>query len=138
MAEELVTNSILNSVKPKLNIEKSETAFDEDQLIDYINSVFFDLCQIRVGPSRPFMITGQNETWDDFFGERTDLQPVKTYVAMKVRRMFDPPSSSAALQTLVEQIKEMEWRLNVYVDPTEEELEALGFGNDDGSSDDDA
>ena len=84
------------------------------------------------------MITGQNETWDDFFGERTDLQPVKTYVAMKVRRMFDPPSSSAALQTLVEQIKEMEWRLNVYVDPTEEELEALGFGNDDDSSDDDA
>lgn len=125
MAEELVTNSILNSVKPKLNIDKSETAFD-DQLIDYINSVFFDLCQIRVGPSKPFMITGQNETWDDFFGERTDLQPVKTYVAMKVRRMFDPPSSSAALQTLVEQIKEMEWRLNVYVDPTEEELAAIG------------
>lgn len=125
------TTSILNSVKPKLNIDKSETAFDENQLIDYINSVFFDLCQIRVGPHTPFMITGATETWGDFFGERTDLQPVKTYVAMKVRRMFDPPQSSAALQTLVEQIKEMEWRLNVYVDPTEEELEALGLHSDD-------
>ena len=125
------TTSILNSVKLKLNIDPSETAFDENQLIDYINSVFFDLCQIRVGPHTPFMITGPNETWGDFFGERTDLQPVKTYVAMKVRRMFDPPQSSAALQSLVEQIKEMEWRLNVYVDPTEEELEALGLHDPD-------
>lgn len=119
--------SILNSVKPKLGIEITETAFDEDQLIDYINSVFFDLCQIRVGPETPFVITGPDETWEEFFDGRTDLMPVKTYVAMKVRRMFDPPQSSAALQSLVEQIKEMEWRLNVYVDPTEEELETLGI-----------
>lgn len=131
MTDAIPQDSILNSVKPKLNIEKTETAFDEDQLIDYINSVFFDLCQLRVGPSTPFMITGANETWNDFFNGRTDLQPVKTYVAMKVRRMFDPPSSSAALQSLVEQIKEMEWRLNVYVDPTEEELEALGINSGD-------
>lgn len=122
--------SILNSVKPKLNIDVSETAFDEDQLIDYINSVFFDLCQLRVGPKIPYMITSADNTWEEFFQGRTDLQPVKTYVAMKVRRMFDPPSSSAALQSLVEQIKEMEWRLNVYVDPTEEELAALGFNDD--------
>lgn len=120
-------DSILNSVKPKLNIEKSETAFDEDQLIDYINSVFFDLCQIRVGPSTPYMITGPDNTWDEFFGDRTDLQPVRTYIAMKVRLMFDPPQSSAAIQVLKDQIKEMEWRLNVYVDPTEDELEALGL-----------
>lgn len=130
MADDLANTSILNSVKPKLNIEKTETAFDDDQLIDYINSVFFDLCQIRVGPETPYMITGADNTWDEFFQGRTDLQPVKTYVAMKVRRMFDPPSSSAALQSLVEQIKEMEWRLNVYVDPTAEELEALGYRDD--------
>ena len=131
MADSIPQDSILNSIKPKLNIEKTETAFDEDQLIDYINSVFFYLCQIRVGPSIPFMITGPNETWDDFFGGRTDLQPVKTYVAMRVRSIFDPPSSSAALQQLNDNIKEMEWRLNVYVDPTEEELEALGFYDSD-------
>lgn len=126
----LDNTSILDSVKPKLNIEKAETVFDEDQLIDYINAVFFQLCQLRVGPDQPFMITGSEETWGDFWGDRTDLQPVKTYVAMKVRLMFDPPQSSAAIQSLNDQIKEWEWRLNVYVDPTEEELEALGLYND--------
>jgi hypothetical protein len=111
-------DSILNSVKPKVNIEKEETAFDDDQLIDYINVVFFDLCQLGVGPDVPYRITSADNTWDEFLEGRTDLEPVKTYVAKKVLKMFDPPQSSAALQSLEDVIREMEWRLMFYASST--------------------
>jgi len=38
---------------------------------------------------------------------------VKTYVYLRVRFIFDPPTTSYLLEAMKEQIKEFEWRLNV-------------------------
>ena len=45
------------------------------------------------------------------------LEALRTYVYMRVRLMFDPPSSSFVLTSFENQYKELEWRLNVMVDP---------------------
>ena len=45
--------------------------------------------------------------------EYRGLNDVKTYMYMKVRLLFDPPTSSAAIASMEKLISEFEWRLNV-------------------------
>ena len=109
--------SILTSIKKLLGIAEEYEHFDND-IIMHINSVFMILTQLGVGPSKGFMITDSSASWDDFLPEdREKLQAVKTYMYMKVRLMFDPPTSSAVMESMNRTISELEWRLNVAVDP---------------------
>lgn len=105
-------DSILTSVKKVLGIEEGYTHFDAD-IILHINSVFMILNQLGVGPSQTFMIESDSETWTDFLGARTDLVGVKTYMYLKVRMLFDPPTLSAVIGAMESQISEYEWRMTV-------------------------
>lgn len=105
-------DSILNSIKKLLGITEEYTHFDND-LIMHINSVFMTLSQLGVGPSEGFVITGSYETWNDFVEEDQRLDAVKSYIYLKVRLLFDPPTSSAVLDAINRQISEFEWRLNI-------------------------
>lgn len=109
--------SILTSIKKLLGIAEEYEHFDND-IIMHINSVFMILTQLGVGPSKGFMITDSSASWDDFLPEGGEkLQAVKTYMYMKVRLMFDPPTSSAVMESMNRMINELEWRLNAVVDP---------------------
>lgn len=108
--------NILESIKKLIGPSAQYTIFDND-LIMHINTVFFTLCQLGV-TEEPFVISGTDETWDEFHAD-TDLEAVKTYVYLKCRMFFDPPTNSALISAINEQIKELEWRLNVAVDPKE-------------------
>lgn len=103
--------SILISIKKLLGIAEDYDHFDPD-LIMHINTVFMILHQMGVGPKEaPFMIEDEGAIWDDFIKDTKDLQPVKTYIALKVKLVFDPPTSSSHLQAINDTIKELEWRL---------------------------
>lgn len=108
-------DSILISIKKLLGITEEYTHFDQDIII-HINSVFFTLNQLGVGPTKPFTIKGGTEIWDDFIVEEDSLEAVKSYVYLKVRMFFDPPSSSVLMESINRQINEFEWRLNVAVE----------------------
>ena len=109
--------SILTSIKKLLGIAEEYEHFDND-IIMHINSVFMILTQLGVGPSKGFVITDSSASWNDFLPEGGEkLQAVKTYMYMKVRLMFDPPTSSAVMESMNRMINELEWRLNVVVDP---------------------
>lgn len=111
------TESILTSIKKLLGIEKDYTHFDADIII-HINSVLSVLSQIGVGPSGGYSITGADETWDQFIQtDANSFAMVKSYVYLKVRLLFDPPLSSAAVDSINKQIAEYEWRLFVVADP---------------------
>lgn len=105
-------SSILDSVKKSLNLAADYTAFDED-IIMHINSVFSTLNQLGVGPVEGFMIEDKDATWDAFLGSDPRLNHVKTYVYLRVRLLFDPPTTGFTTEAMKEQIKELEWRLNV-------------------------
>ena len=104
--------SILNETKKLLGIEPEYTHFDQDIQIS-INSALMSLNQLGVGPKTGFIITGPTETWSSILGDRKDLEQVKTYVYLKTRLSFDPPSSSFTLSAYERQIQELEWRINV-------------------------
>lgn len=109
--------SILTSIKKLLGIDESYSHFDPD-LVMHINSVFSILTQMGVGPSDGFSITGKEETWSDFLQDNpARMQLAKSYMNLKVKLLFDPPLSSAALDAINRQISEFEWRLFVAADP---------------------
>ena len=114
--ETALSDSILESVKKDLGASEWDDAFD-DTLIRDINSVFMILFQLGVGPSVPYTITGSDETWADFSSENNLIEAVRSYVPKKVKLMFDPSSSSFVNASDKEICAEMEWRLNVAVDP---------------------
>ena len=112
-----MTDSILNSVKKNLGIEASYTAFDHD-VITHVNSVFSTLNQLGIGPEDGFMIEDDTAVWGDFIGVDPRLNNVKTYVYLRVRLLFDPPSTSYHVTAMKDQIQELEWRLNAFREDT--------------------
>lgn len=105
-------DSILVSVKKMLGIVEEDINFDQDIIIN-INSVIMFLNQLGIGPETGFYIADDTKTWSDLIGDRIDLEAVKTYVYLKVRLLFDPPSSAFVLESIDRQIAQLEWRLNV-------------------------
>lgn len=104
--------SILTSIKKLLGITEEYEHFDMD-LIMHINSVFLILTQLGVGPKEGFIIEDDTAEWTDFIQDPTKLQAVKSYMFMKVQLLFDPPLSSAVIESKNRLISEFEWRLLV-------------------------
>lgn len=105
-------DSILTSIKKLLGIEEDYEHFDSDIII-HINSVFAILTQLGVGPPEGFSISDKSSTWDSFLGsDNRQLSDVRTYVYLKVRLIFDPPTSSAVIDSINRLVGEFEWRLN--------------------------
>lgn len=109
-------DSILLSIKKLLGIDAVCDHFDTDVIL-HINSALMVLNQLGVGPPGGFVVTSNAETWSDFLGTNQTIEAVKTYVFLKVKLAFDPPQSSAAIESFNKMIAEYEWRLNVAVDP---------------------
>ena len=109
-------NSILTSIKKLLGIAEEYTHFDTD-LTMHINSVLSILTQIGVGPSEGFSIKDKNNVWEDFITEDSKLELVKSYTYMKVKLLFDPPLSSAAIESTNRLTSELEWRIHAATDP---------------------
>lgn len=110
--------SILTSIKKLLGITEEYDQFDPD-IIMHINSVFMILTQLGVGPSEGFSIEDDTSVWSDFIQDVKKLESVKTYIYLKVKLLFDPPLSSAVIDSTNRLINELEWRLNVAAESTE-------------------
>lgn len=106
-----MAQSILTSVKKVLGIAESDTSFDVD-IVLHINSVFSTLDQLGVGPTGGFAIEDATATWDDFVTDKR-MNSVKSYLYLRVRLLFDPPSTSFVIDSMERQISQIEWRLNV-------------------------
>lgn len=104
--------SILIYIRQMLIGNDDETHFDPDIII-HINSVFSILNQMGVGPKETFSIVDDKATWSDFIEDDADYNEVKTYMYLKVKMIFDPPSSSSVMDAFKRQIDELEWRLSV-------------------------
>lgn len=107
--------SILTSIKKMLGIDESYTHFDAD-LIMHINSVFATLTQLGAGPEKGFSINDEDAKWSEFITDETILGFVKSYMHLKVKLLFDPPLSSAVIESMNKMISESEWRITTEVE----------------------
>ena len=102
---------ILSSVKELLGISYEDESFDFEILM-HINATLTILFQMGVDEAGDTPVIDITTTWRELFGDRTDLEMVKTYIYFKVKSMFDPPTNSAGLESLNRIMKEFEWRIN--------------------------
>lgn len=105
-------NSILNSTKKILGIDSDYTAFDLD-ITTHINAVFSVLDQLGIGPSGGYFIEDAGPEWGDLGLPPNQTNMVRTYVFLKTRMLFDPPTTSFLLDAMEKQIAEYEHRLSV-------------------------
>jgi hypothetical protein len=108
-----IPESILNSTKKVLGLEEDYTAFDVD-VVMHINSVLSILGQLGIGPEEGFAIEDADETWTDLFSDVKLLNMVKTYVYLRVRMLFDPPTTSFAISAMERQIDELTSRISIH------------------------
>lgn len=107
--------SILKSTKKILGLDPEYDAFDQDVMM-HVNTAFFTLDQLGVGPAGGFSIEDSQTNWTEFFDGNLNLHAVKTYVYLRVRLLFDPPANPRHVQALEDQIKELEERLKLQME----------------------
>ena len=115
----MVTESILDSIKNMLGINEGDTNFD-GELIIYINGALMIMSQLGVGTDG-YLISGRDDTWQNFMGDREDLELVKSAVYLRVRLIFDPPQNSFLVDAINKQIAEYDWRIEINHKPAEVE-----------------
>lgn len=107
-----MAGSILTDIKKLLGIPEDYEVFDQDVII-HINSAFSVLHQVgAAAPEQFFKISDKNKTWAEYIDGVENVEMLKTYVYLKVRLVFDPPTTSFAITAFQEQAKELEVRLN--------------------------
>jgi hypothetical protein len=109
----MVDAIILDGVKRMLCIQPEVTEFDSD-ILSHINSAFFTLNQLGVGPEIPFYINSTT-TWNDF-ETQVPKEVVLDYLFLKTKMVFDPPASSSVIEAYKDRIAELEFRMNILVD----------------------
>ncbi len=83
------------------------------------------------------LIEDDTAVWADFIEQDPRLNQIHTYVSLKTRVLFDPPTTPYLITALDKQIQELEWRLNTQreetawadPDPDLPELPEDRFGN---------
>lgn len=111
--------SILTSIKLFLGVGEEYKHFDPP-IIMHINSVFADLHQLGVGPTNGFAIEDDTSTWGEFIPVN-DLKysSIKSYMELRVKLLFDPPTNASVLQAMQREVDKWEWRLNVAAETNE-------------------
>lgn len=117
--------SILKSTKEILSVSQDDDSFDLS-IITHINSAFSTLHQLGVGPEEGFAIEDDVAEWENFLADPVQLNQAKTCVYLRVRLLFDPPTTSFLLAAMQKQLEECDWRINTvredndWVDPDPE------------------
>lgn len=109
--------SILLTIRKLIGGDEEYSASDPFtfNIIIAINSALATLNQFKVGVDG-FTISDDSATWADFLGPTESangvtLNEVMSFVYLRVRKEFDPPTSSVLMQAINEQIDEIGWRL---------------------------
>ena len=113
----MTDGSILKETKHVLGLGADYTPFDQDVIL-HINSIFGVLHQLGVGPEEPFYIQDDSVKWSSFVQGSNQINMVKTYMYLRVRLLFDPPTTSFAIKAMEDQIREFEYRLNAIREET--------------------
>lgn len=105
-----MSDSVLLSIKQMLGISPEDTSFDVNVIMS-INTALTILMDLGLTEVEDEIVIDDDMTWDDLLGGRTDIEYVKTYVYQKVKMIFDPPTSTAAIDAMQRSINELEWRI---------------------------
>lgn len=105
-------DSILTSTKKILGVGVEYTAFDLD-ILTHISSTFTIVTQLGIGPDDGIVIEDDQLKWSDLGLTPKQINLLRTYVFLRVRMLFDPPTTSFLIDAVNKQILEHEQRLSM-------------------------
>lgn len=100
---------VLELIKKQLGIETEDTSFDKD-IIAAINTTLATLYEVGAIETMQ-SLDDYLTTWEDLFEDQTIRELAKSYIYLKVRLLFDPPTNSSIQKSFEETAKELEWRI---------------------------
>lgn len=106
-----MNESILISIKKMLGLDEDYTAFDAE-ITAHINAALMELAQLGV-VKEDYEIQDSGNIWAECVVSCSGLEAIRTCIYLKTRILFDPPTSSALMDTLNRTIDRLEWRLNL-------------------------
>lgn len=107
-----MVDSILTSTKKILGIQESDVSFDPD-ITTHINSTLVMVNQLGLGPNPMVFVVDKDQTWSALALTPNQLNLCRSYVYLRVRMLFDPPSTSFVIDAVNKQITEHEHRLSM-------------------------
>jgi hypothetical protein len=107
-------SSILNDIKHQLGLLPDQTQFDIDIIIA-VNNAIATLTQLGVGPVAGYEVVDATQEWTEFIADPR-LNSVKTFVYLKVKLVFDPPTTGFHTASIENQLNELVYRINTVVD----------------------
>ena len=108
--------SILDTVKKMLGIDAEDISFDLD-ITTLINPIIYALAQMGIGPSTGFIVINKDNTWTEYIGSSPlNLEGVKTYIYLKTKLIFDPPTNTTTIDAMNNTLKELEFRMMLEVE----------------------
>lgn len=109
-------DSILNTIKKLLGIDSEDDNFDID-IMAIVNSIIPALSQMGIGPRNGFIVTSDKDKWTDYITDNSiNLEGVKTYIYLKTKLLFDPPTNSTVIDAFNKNLNELEWRMMLAVE----------------------
>lgn len=121
--DDILKESILDSIRKLLGPEEDYTYFDSD-IVVHINSAINRLYQLGVDSAKRFRVDSSDQTWVDLFGSDLDIiDMAKSWMYLQVKMKFDPPTSSIAADAFKAEIDKLEWCINVWVESNRKEMD---------------
>jgi len=105
-----MAGSILDDIKQGLGLASDDNAFDVEILL-HLNSVLADLNQLGIGPDEGLMIEDSTPTWADLLNNEKRINNVKSYMVLRVKMLFDPPTLGYLITMSEKAIEKAEWRI---------------------------
>lgn len=120
-----MSSSILKDTKLALGLDAEYAPFDHDVML-HLNSVLSDLHQLGIGPPDGLSVSGVETQWTALMQDDPRLNNVKSYIYLRVRMLFDPPTLGYLITAMEKLIEKTEWRITIAQDeitrpPIEEE-----------------
>ncbi|MBO7451508.1 MAG: hypothetical protein J6U54_14175 [Clostridiales bacterium] len=109
-------DSILGTIKKMIGGSAEGYEHFDTDLIVHINTAISIVNQLGVGTDN-FYISDDTATWSEFY-DGPDLNMIQTYIYLRVRQLFDPPTGGGLSNSIQDQIDMLEWRINVQGDKT--------------------
>ena len=119
--QEDIMESILISIKKLLGIGEDYVHFDADIIIA-TNTALAILFDLGVNSSKCLIINDSTTVWNQLTDDPVLQSLCKSYVHLKVKMLFDPPLSAAAIESNNRLISELESRIR-------DNADALKFQN---------
>lgn len=113
--------SILEDVKMYLGIPLPVDCFDSTIILHINTAIFLTETISQVAYKKDI---DRSTEWLEVFDGKELLAPaIKSYICLKVRLLFDPPSNSFLTQTIERTLSELEFKINMYCDNWKDEEE---------------